>query len=245
MPRRAAAAPRKPMRSSPTCPSAGSTAGCASTRSARRRSATTASTREIDDLSAAGRQKRRRLQQEAAGRTRCDRRQPALAREPGRRADPAQPAASATSGASRRCSRWAWDPQVYNGLAGGAIYNLMAREFAPMPQRLKSATARMEKIPALFAQMRENLDPARVPKIHAETVAKQNAGVLSLVDTFIAPERRPVAGRGPQAAGCRDRRPAQGRRRTADVARQDAGAERQGRLPHRRRSCTTRSCSSR
>ena len=38
---------------------------------------------------------------------------------------------------------WAWDPQVYSGLAGGAIYNLMARDFAPMPQRLKSATARM------------------------------------------------------------------------------------------------------
>ncbi|WP_123770942.1 DUF885 domain-containing protein [Vulcaniibacterium tengchongense] len=82
---------------------------------------------------------------------------------------------------------WAWDPQVYNGLAGGAIYNLMAREFAPLPQRLKSATARMEKIPAIFARMRENLDPNRVPRIHAETVAKQNAGVLSLIDTFIAP----------------------------------------------------------
>jgi uncharacterized protein (DUF885 family) len=82
---------------------------------------------------------------------------------------------------------WAWDPQVYNGLAGGAIYNLMAREFAPMPQRLKAATARMRKIPGIFAQMRENLDPARVPKIHAETVARQNAGILSLVDTFITP----------------------------------------------------------
>jgi hypothetical protein len=40
----------------------------------------------------------------------------------------------------------------------------MAREFAPLPERLKSATARMEKIPALLAQARENLDPARVPK---------------------------------------------------------------------------------
>ena len=55
---------------------------------------------------------------------------------------------------------WAWDPQVYGGLAGSAIYNLMAREFAPLPERLKSATARMEKLPALFAQMRENIDPA-------------------------------------------------------------------------------------
>ncbi len=82
---------------------------------------------------------------------------------------------------------WAWDPQVYNNVAGGAIYGLMAREFAPLPDRLKSATARMQKIPALLAQARENLDPARVPKVHAETVAKQNAGILSIVETFITP----------------------------------------------------------
>ena len=80
-----------------------------------------------------------------------------------------------------------WDPQIYNGMAGSALYGLMAREFAPLPDRLKSATARMEKLPQIFAQARENLDPARVPKIHAETVAKQNRGILSIVDTFIAP----------------------------------------------------------
>ena len=89
---------------------------------------------------------------------------------------------------------WAWDPQVYSGLAGGAIYNLMAREFAPMPERLKSATARMEKIPALLAQARTNLDPARVPKTHAETVARQNKGVLALIDAFILPNAGQLQG---------------------------------------------------
>ncbi len=79
------------------------------------------------------------------------------------------------------------DPQIYNGTAGSALYGLMAREFAPLPDRLKSATARMEKLPQIFAQARENLDPARVPKIHAETVSKQNKGILSIVDTFITP----------------------------------------------------------
>lgn len=82
---------------------------------------------------------------------------------------------------------WAWDPLIYNGLAGGAIYNLMARDFAPLPERLASATARMEALPTLFAQMRENLDPARVPKIHAETVSRQHRGLLTLVDEFIVP----------------------------------------------------------
>ena len=85
---------------------------------------------------------------------------------------------------------WAWDPQVYNGVAGGALYTLMARDFAPMPQRLKAATARMRKLPALLAQMRANLDPARVPLIHAQTVAKQNHGVIDIVDGMILPEAK-------------------------------------------------------
>jgi uncharacterized protein (DUF885 family) len=89
---------------------------------------------------------------------------------------------------------WAWDPQVYSGLAGGALYNLMARDFAPMPARLKTAAVRMEKIPSIFAQMRANLDPARVPAIHAQTVAKQNAGILSLVDEFITPNASQLTG---------------------------------------------------
>jgi len=89
---------------------------------------------------------------------------------------------------------WRWDPQVYSQLAGGALYNLMAREYAPLPQRLNAATARMEKLPTLFAQMRENLDGARVPKIHAETVAKQHAGVLSLVDQFLTPNASQLTG---------------------------------------------------
>ncbi len=89
---------------------------------------------------------------------------------------------------------WAWDPQIYSELAGDAIYNLMAREFAPVPDRLRAATARMEKLPALLAQARANLDPARVPRIHAETVAKQNAGLLSLVDELIVPAEGQLAG---------------------------------------------------
>lgn len=89
---------------------------------------------------------------------------------------------------------FAWDPQIYTAIAGGSIYNLMAREFAPMPQRLQSATARMEQLPALFAQMRENLQPARVPKIHAETVARQHGGVLQLIDQFITPNAGQLQG---------------------------------------------------
>jgi uncharacterized protein (DUF885 family) len=83
---------------------------------------------------------------------------------------------------------WAWDALVWSGLAGEALYLLVAREFAPLPGRLRSASARMKKLPVLLAQMRASLDPVRVPEIHASTAAAQNSGVMDIVDTMILPQ---------------------------------------------------------
>lgn len=79
-----------------------------------------------------------------------------------------------------------WDPLIYQSLVGSALYGLIARDFAPLPQRLTSATARMSGFPGLLSQVRASLDPARTPKIHAETVSGQNAGLVSLVDLLLA-----------------------------------------------------------
>ncbi len=84
---------------------------------------------------------------------------------------------------------WAWNPLGYQSLAGGALYGLMAREFAPLPQRLESATARMERLPALLAQARAELQPTRVPAPHAATYAAQNPGLKSIVSGMIEPHR--------------------------------------------------------
>jgi uncharacterized protein (DUF885 family) len=77
---------------------------------------------------------------------------------------------------------YAWDPLNYSYLAGGALNGLFAREFAPLPERLRSAMDRMEKLPTIFAAARENLVPARVPDIHATTYSSQHKGLTSLVD---------------------------------------------------------------
>lgn len=82
---------------------------------------------------------------------------------------------------------WAWDPQIYSSAAGQALYGPMARDFAPRPQRIRSAIARMEALPRLFAQARAELQPDRVPRVHAETVARQNIGVLAIVGQMILP----------------------------------------------------------
>ena len=83
---------------------------------------------------------------------------------------------------------WASNPLVYTGLAGSAIYSLMAREFAPLPQRLSHVADRLEQLPGLLAQSRENLIPGLVPKIHAETAIKQNRGVISILDNMVMPQ---------------------------------------------------------
>jgi uncharacterized protein (DUF885 family) len=83
---------------------------------------------------------------------------------------------------------WRWNPIIYTDLAGGSIYSLLSRDFAPLPDRLRDAGARLNELPRFLAQVRESLDPARVPKVHAETAAKQNNGVISLIDELIVPQ---------------------------------------------------------
>ena len=77
---------------------------------------------------------------------------------------------------------WRWNPLVYTRIAGDALYNLLARDFAPAPERLRNLGKRLDEIPRFLAQVREVLDPARVPKVHAETASKQNAGLKAMLD---------------------------------------------------------------
>ncbi len=81
---------------------------------------------------------------------------------------------------------WRWNPLVYTRTAGDALYNLLARDFAPAAERLKNLGKRLDEFPRFLAQVREVLDPARVPKVHAETASKQNAGLKAMLDGEIA-----------------------------------------------------------
>jgi uncharacterized protein (DUF885 family) len=83
---------------------------------------------------------------------------------------------------------WKWNPLLYTNIAGSSVYSLMSRDFAPAPERLNNAAARLAELPRFLSQVREVLEPARVPKIYAETAAKQNTGVLSLIDQLIVPQ---------------------------------------------------------
>jgi uncharacterized protein (DUF885 family) len=85
-----------------------------------------------------------------------------------------------------RLQDWAWDPLTYAAPAGNGLFTLSSREFAPLAERLRSATGRLEALPVFLQQAQAALVPARVPRIHAETAAKQNAGLNSLIDELVA-----------------------------------------------------------
>ncbi len=89
---------------------------------------------------------------------------------------------------------WAWNPVKYTQLAGGSVYSLMAREFAPIEQRLVAAAARLGQLPRFYRQVRATLEPKRVPAVHAETAIKQNRGVQSIIDNMIRPHRDRLTG---------------------------------------------------
>jgi uncharacterized protein (DUF885 family) len=85
----------------------------------------------------------------------------------------------------RTLAEWRWNPLIYTSIAGDSLYALLARDFAPLPERLGNIAARLDEMSRLLAQERDVLEPARVPKIHAETAIRQNAGLISMLDDEI------------------------------------------------------------
>jgi uncharacterized protein (DUF885 family) len=87
-----------------------------------------------------------------------------------------------------------WDVLSYNPAQG--IYLLLARDFAPLPQRLASVKARLQAMPGNLAAARKNL--VNPPRIQTETAILQNKGAIALLgdelETFLkdAPAMRRV-----------------------------------------------------
>jgi uncharacterized protein (DUF885 family) len=70
-----------------------------------------------------------------------------------------------------------WNPLLAN--PGQAIYMLLARDFAPLPDRLRSLAGRLAAVPESLAAARATL--GRMPKVHMETAIAQFSGTIGLV----------------------------------------------------------------
>jgi uncharacterized protein (DUF885 family) len=82
----------------------------------------------------------------------------------------------------------AWDPLEWVYLLGGGIFPLLAREFAPLADRLASVAGRLETTPAVVEAARTEIvgRPDRpVSRFHTETALRQLGGVTELADEAI------------------------------------------------------------
>ncbi len=78
-----------------------------------------------------------------------------------------------------------WDPLEWVYLLGGGIFPLLAREFAPLADRLTSTAGRLEGMDGVVAAARDELvgRPGRpVSAFHTETALKNLDGVAELAD---------------------------------------------------------------
>ena len=70
-----------------------------------------------------------------------------------------------------------WNPMAAN--PGRAIYNLLARDYLPLPDRMRSASRRLAMLPESLAAARSVL--GTMPEVHIETALTQFAGTERLL----------------------------------------------------------------
>jgi uncharacterized protein (DUF885 family) len=85
-----------------------------------------------------------------------------------------------------------WNPLLAN--PGQAIYLLLARDYAPLPDRLRSLAGRLAAVPDSLAAARAALGP--MPKVHLETAIAQFGGTIGLVTEEVSAALRQAAGGG-------------------------------------------------
>jgi uncharacterized protein (DUF885 family) len=74
---------------------------------------------------------------------------------------------------------WENNPMRYAGVAGNAVNDLLKRDFAPKPDRLRAITARLSAVPALCAAGKANLkNPPKEFTTLAIRMAKGSVGFL-------------------------------------------------------------------
>ena len=80
-----------------------------------------------------------------------------------------------------------WNPLEWVYLVGGGLFPLLARDFAPLPERLASIAGRLETTPDVVAAAREVIGAGVRPvaRFHTENAIRQIAGLSELADDAV------------------------------------------------------------
>ena len=91
-------------------------------------------------------------------------------------------------------SEHTWNPLLTN--PGRAVYQLLARDFAPLPDRLASVAGRLAEVPGTLAEARRQL--GSMPRVHLETAIGQFDGTIALVRAQVDAALEAAPGSGPR-----------------------------------------------
>jgi uncharacterized protein (DUF885 family) len=109
-----------------------------------------------------------------------------------------------------------WSPLEWVYMLGDGLFTLIAREFAPLADRLASVAGRLEAMPAVLDGARAALGSVDRPvaRLHTEKAIAQWSGIAELIDDALAEGERAAAAGGSAVAAVLPRL-----RSAADVAR--------------------------
>jgi uncharacterized protein (DUF885 family) len=77
------------------------------------------------------------------------------------------------------------DPGVGPGECLGGVYGLVVREFAPLPERMKSVLGRLRATPRVLQESRQWVIPPEVPKVWAEVALESTQQGVGLFAAFV------------------------------------------------------------
>jgi uncharacterized protein (DUF885 family) len=85
---------------------------------------------------------------------------------------------------------WERNPSVYLNFTSGSVFQLVNRDFAPLEQRMRSAVARMARLPEVFAEGKKTLK--NPPRLWTEIALQQAAGTRALFSSTLPQAFAPV-----------------------------------------------------
>ncbi|HEY9714999.1 MAG TPA: DUF885 domain-containing protein, partial [Chroococcales cyanobacterium] len=85
----------------------------------------------------------------------------------------------------RDLQSWKRNPDHYTSLVSASIFNLVKRNFAPLPERLELVVSRERQIPRVLKQAQENLSLELVPQIYVEVALEQLPGIVAFFEKSV------------------------------------------------------------
>ncbi|HEX4504691.1 MAG TPA: DUF885 family protein, partial [Alphaproteobacteria bacterium] len=86
---------------------------------------------------------------------------------------------------------WRHDPGAYSGLVTEAVFQTIKRDYAPLPERMRYAIEREQRIPELLATAKTVID--KPPRVYVDVALENIDGAVGFFESSVPEAFKPVA----------------------------------------------------